>query len=103
MARKEPFTPIWDFDDPEEKNGRRKATIKELDRERGKREMDRPENEELRESAERRVMWADERVSHNMTGKKEKLIAVIVVIAVLAFIVLSIIGRIGRLGSIHRY
>ena len=103
MAKKEPFTPIWNFDDEDGKKGRKKMTIKELDRERGKREEDRPEDDELREMAEKRVMWAQDRANHSMTGKKEKLIAVIFVIAVFAFIVLSIIGRISSLGSIHRY
>jgi hypothetical protein len=40
MSKKETFTPIWNFDDPEEKNGRKRMTLKELDRERGKREAD---------------------------------------------------------------
>ena len=103
MAKKEPFTPIWNFDDEDGKKGRKKMTIKELDRERGKREADKPMDEEIREMVDRHVMWAQDRANHEMTSKKEKIIAVIIVIAVLAFIVLSIIGRISSLGSIHRY
>jgi hypothetical protein len=103
MAKKEPFTPIWNFDDEDGKKGRKKMTIKELDRERGKREADKPMDEEIREMVDRHVMWAQDRANHEMTSKKEKIIAVIIVIAVLAFIVLSIIGRVGRQGSIYRY
>ena len=90
MARKETFTPIWNFDDPEEKNGRKKATIKELDRERGKRaEPDR----ELPEPKKYSGMFEADRASHHMTKRKEKTIAVLVVIVILAITVCWFILR----------
>ena len=72
MSKKETFTPIWNFDDPDEKNGRKKATIKELDRERGKR-------------------GEEDRVAHKMTKKKEKAIAVVVIIVAIIVTLLMII------------
>ncbi len=90
MARKEPFTPIWNYDDSGEKNGRKKATIKELDRERGKRaEPDR----ELPEPKKYGGMFEADRASHHMTKRKEKAIAVIAVIVFLAIIVCWFILR----------
>ena len=84
MARKEAFTPIWNYDDADEKKDRKKMTIKELDRERGKRvEPD----EELPAPKKYGGMFEAERASHHMTKKKEKFIAILVVIVFLAIIV----------------
>ncbi len=85
MAKKEPFTPIWNFDDPEEKNGRKKATIKELDRERGKRDADKADEKE--EMVYHGGMFEEDKIAHGMTKKKEKTIAVVVVIVALIAIV----------------
>lgn len=81
MAKKEPFTPIWNFDDPEEKNGRKKATIKELDRERGKRDADKEEEKE--EMVYHGGMFEEDKIAHGMTKKKEKAIAIVVIIVAL--------------------
>ena len=77
MARKEPFTPIWNYDDPEEKKERKKMTVKELDRERGKRDVPPREEEEPKQFV---GMFAEDRAAHHMTKKKERTIAVIVII-----------------------
>ena len=88
MAKKEPFTPIWNFDDPEEKNGRKKATIKELDRERGKRDADKEDEKE--EMVYHGGMFEEDKIAHKMTKKKEKAIAVVVVIvAIIAVVVIA--------------
>ena len=81
MAKKEPFTPIWNFDDPEEKNGRKKATLKELDRERGKRDADKEEDKE--EMVYHGDMFEEDKIAHGMTKKKEKAIAIVVIIVAL--------------------
>ena len=85
MAKKETFTPIWNFDDPEEKSGRKKMTLKELDRERGKRDADREEEKE--EMVYHGGMFEEDKIAHGMTKKKEKVIAVVVVIVALIAIV----------------
>ena len=84
MAKKETFTPIWNFDDPDEKNGRKKATIKELDRERGKRDEDQKQEEMVYHGG----MFEEDRVAHKMTKKKEKAIAVVVVVVAIIITVL---------------
>ncbi len=89
MAKKETFTPIWNFDDPEEKNGRKKMTLKELDRERGKRDADREEEKE--EMVYHGGMFEEDRVAHKMTKKKEKAIAVVVIIVAIIVTLLMII------------
>ena len=98
MARKEPFGPIWNYDDPEEKKGRKKNTIKELDRERGKRgaETETPPPEESKPVEEKhyRGMFEEERASHKMTNRKEKTIAVVVVVLGLLIAVLVLILRV---------
>ena len=76
MARKEPFTPIWNYDDSEEKKDRKKMTIRELDRERGKREAPPREEEEPKQFV---GMFAEDRAAHHMTKKKERTIVVIVI------------------------
>ena len=81
MAKKEPFTPIWNYDDPEEKNGRKKMTLKELDRERGKRDADREEEKE--EMVYHGGMFEEDKIAHGMTKKKEKAIAIVVIIVAL--------------------
>ena len=92
MARKEPFGPIWNYDDPEEKKGRKKMTLKELDRERGKRgaETETPPPAESKPVEEKhyRGMFEEERASHKMTKTKEKTIAVVVVVLALVIAVL---------------
>ncbi len=90
MARKEPFTPIWNYDDSGEKNGRRKATLKELDRERGKRAEP---DEELPAPKKYSGMFEADRASHHMTKRKEKVIAILAVIVFLAILVCWIILR----------
>ncbi len=88
MAKKEPFTPIWNFDDPEEKNGRKKMTLKELDRERGKRDADKADEKE--EMVYHGGMFEEDKIAHGMTKKKEKTIAVVVVIvAIIAIVVIA--------------
>lgn len=87
MARKEPFTPIWNYDDPDEKKDRKKMTIKELDRERGKRETPPQEAEELKQFV---GMFAEDRAAHKMTKKKEKTIVIVVIIvAVILTVVIA--------------
>ena len=81
MAKKEPFTPIWNYDDPEEKNGRKKMTIKELDRDRGKRDADKEEEKE--EMVYHGGMFEEDKIAHGMTKKKEKAIAIVVIIVAL--------------------
>ena len=81
MAKKEPFTPIWNYDDPEEKNGRKKMTLKELDRERGKRDADKEAEKE--EMVYHGGMFEEDKIAHGMTKKKEKAIAIVVVIIAL--------------------
>ncbi len=87
MSKKETFTPIWNFDDPDEKNGRKKATIKELDRERGKRGEDKKQEEMVSHGG----MFEEDRVAHKMTKKKEKAIAVVVIIVAIIVTLLMII------------
>ena len=87
MSKKETFTPIWNFDDPDEKNGRKKATIKELDRERGKRGEDKKQEEVVSHGG----MFEEDRVAHKMTKKKEKAIAVVVIIVAIIVTLLMII------------
>lgn len=87
MSKKETFTPIWNFDDPDEKNGRKKATIKELDRERGKRGEDKKQEEMVSHGG----MFEEDRVAHRMTKKKEKAIAVVVIIVAIIVTLLMII------------
>ena len=81
MAKKEPFTPIWNYDDPEEKNGRKKMTLKELDRERGKRDADKEAEKE--EMVYHGGMFEEDKIAHGMTKKKEKAIAIVVIIVAL--------------------
>ena len=89
MARKEPFTPIWNYDDPEEKKERKKMTIRELDRERGKRETPPREEEEPKQFV---GMFAEDRAAHHMTKKKEKaIIIVVIVVAVLVAVLVTIL------------
>ena len=89
MARKEPFTPIWNYDDPEEKKERKKMTIKELDRERGKRETPPREAEEPKQFV---GMFAEDRAAHHMTKKKEKVIIIVaIVVAVLVAVLVAIL------------
>ena len=108
MAKKEAFTPIWNYDDPDEKNGRKKMTIQELDRERGKRDEADPAavrdflekyggkaetGQGAPEGTEKhyRGMFEEDRIAHKMTKKKEKVIAISVVAAAVIIIVLSIV------------
>ena len=101
MARKEPFTPIWNYDDPEEKKERKKMTIKELDRERGKRETPPREAEEPKQYV---GMFAEERAVHHMTKKKERTIVVIVIIvAVIVSIIIGVFVARGRRELLGRY
>lgn len=89
MARKEPFTPIWNYDDPEEKKERKKMTIKELDRERGKRETPPREEEEPKQFV---GMFAEDRAAHHMTKKKEKVIIIVaIVVAILVAVLVAIL------------
>ena len=81
MAKKEPFTPIWNFDDEDGKKGRKKMTIKELDRERGKRDADKEEEKE--EMVYHGGMFEEDKIAHGMTKKKEKAIAIVVIIVAL--------------------
>ena len=98
MARKEPFGPIWNYDDPEEKKGRKKMTLKELDRERGKRgaesESTPPPESKPVEEKHYRGMFEEERASHKMTKKKEKTIAIVVVFLAVVIAVLVLILRV---------
>ena len=97
MARKEPFEPIWNYDDAEEKKDRKKMTLKELDRERGKRgmEAERPAQAENGNGEKHyRGMFEEDRASHKMSKKKEKTIAIIVVIIALVFAVTALILRV---------
>ena len=88
MAKKETFTPIWNFDDPEEKNGRKKATIKELDRERRKRDADKKDEKE--EMVYHGGMFEEDKIAHGMTKKKEKAIVIVVIIvAIIAIVVIA--------------
>ncbi len=88
MAKKETFTPIWNFDDPEEKNGRKKMTLKELDRERGKRDADREEEKE--EMVYHGGMFEEDKIAHKMTKKKEKAIVIAaIIVAIIAIVVIA--------------
>ena len=101
MARKEAFTPIWNYDDPDEKKDRKKMTIKELDRERGKREVPPREEEELKQFV---GMFAEDRAAHHMTKKKERTIIVIVIVAaVIVSILAGVIVARGRRELLRRY
>ena len=101
MARKETFTPIWNYGEPEEKNGRKKMTVKELDRERGKREAPPREEEEPKQFV---GMFAEDRAAHHMTKKKERTIAVIViVVAVIVSIIAGVVVARGRRELLRRY
>ena len=91
MARKEPFTPIWNYDNEDGKKDRKKMTVRELDRERGKREAPPKEEEEPKQYV---GMFAEDRASHRMTKKKEKTIAVVVVVVALVVTVLLLILRV---------
>lgn len=88
MAKKEAFTPIWNFDDPEEKSGRKKMTLKELDRERGKRDADREEEKE--EMVYHGGMFEEDKIAHKMTKKKEKAIVIAaIIVAIIAIVVIA--------------
>lgn len=88
MAKKETFTPIWNFDDPEEKSGRKKMTLKELDRERGKRDADREEEKE--EMVYHGGMFEEDKIAHKMTKKKEKAIVIAaIIVAIIAIVVIA--------------
>ena len=101
MARKEPFTPIWNYDDPEEKKERKKMTVKELDRERGKRDVPPREEEEPKQFV---GMFAEDGAAHHMTKKKERTIAVIVIIvAVIVSIIIGVFVARGRRELLGRY
>ncbi len=88
MAKKETFTPIWNYDDPDEKKDRKKMTIEELDRERGKRDGDREEEKE--EMVYHGGMFEEDKIAHKMTKKKEK--AIVIVVIIVAVIVSLIAG-----------
>ena len=101
MARKEAFTPIWNYDDPEEKKDRKKMTIKELDRERGKRDADTKDEEEPKQYV---GMFAEDRAAHHMTKKKERAIVVIViVVAVIVSVLAGVVVARGRRELLRRY
>ena len=76
-------------------------TVRELDRERGKRDEDTREAEEPKQFV---GMFAEERAAHHMTKKKERIIVVIVIIAALIVSILSglIVVR-GRRALYKRY
>ena len=86
MAKKEAFTPIWNYDEPEAKKERKGAALKEPERERGERDREEKKEEPVYHGG----MFEEDKIAHKMTKKKEK--TVIIVVIIVAVIVSLIAG-----------